>query len=354
MDKPAEQFLQELEQLNSYIEYMQLNFYLRFKFVQGLDGAESLRRLVNQYSFDADTVSAQKRNYRVLKKLMASLEALLSDYEQRISSMREISRPRMTKKVKQLFEEGNFREYEEADYWENDISFYEHLSTLDPEVEKRHIDAAPGSDEFYSQYTVNDYKRALEIMKYDAYMQEREELEMHYNLLKDYPVHFKLFDMHNPVNIYRQSFISLMASFDAAIFDLFRKIYKKDFFAIEGLTGKSAKISLASFNSYEDLREKTSEEYLGKVYVSELLRVLHKYNAALFMIDHRDVYDDLCEVISRRNAHIHNKGKADQKYFEKGNGATKYGIKKGQYLPIDSLYYRNASDLLKKFILNFN
>lgn len=354
MAKSTEQFLQELVQLNSYIEYMEQNFYLRFRFVQGLEGAETLGRLVNQYSFDSDTVSAQKRNYRVLKKLMASLENLLLEYEQKISSMQEINRPRMTKKVKQLFEEGNFREYEEADYWENNISFYEHLSRLDPEMEKRHIDSAPGSEEYYSQYTVNDYKRALEIMKYDAYVQEKEELEMHYELLKDYPVHFKLFDMHNPVNIYRQSFISLLASFDAAIFEIFRKIYKKDFFVIEGLTGRSPKISLAGFNSYEELREKVMDEYLSKVYASELLRILHSYNVQMFLIDARDIYDDLCEIISRRNAHIHNKGNADQKYFEKGNGAIKYGIKNGQYLPIDSLYYRNTSDLLQKFIMKFD
>ena len=353
MTKPTEQFLQEVVQLNSYIEYMEQNFYLRFRFVQGLEGAETLGRLVNQYSFDADTISAQKRNYRVLKKLMESLETLLLDYEQKISLMREIKRPRMTNKVKQLFEEGNFREYEEADYWENDVSFYEHLSGLDPEVEKRNIDSAPGSEEYYSQYTVKDYKRALEIMKYDAYKQEKDELEMHYELLKDYPVHFRLFDMHNPVNIYRQSFISLLASFDAAIFDLFRKIYKKDFFVIEGLTGRSPKISLASYSSYDELREKVMDEYLGKVYAAELLRVLHSFKVQVFLVDGIDIYDDLCEIISRRNAHIHNKGNADQKYFEKGNGAVKYGIKNGQYLPIDSMYYRNVSNLLQKFIMNF-
>ena len=354
MDKPAEQFLEELEQLNSYIEYMQQNFYLRFRFVQGLDGAESLGRLVSQYSFDAATITAQKKNYRILKKLMKSLEDLLSNYEQRIASMREVSRPRMTKKVRQLFEEGNFREYEEADYWEQDKSFLEHLSALSPEVEKMHIDSAPGSEEFYSQYTVNDYKRALEIMKYDAYMQEKDELERNYSLLKDYPVHFKLFDMYEPVNIYRQSFISLMASFDAAIFDLFRKIYKKDFFKIERITGETGKIALSKFNSYDELRETTIDEYLNRAYVSELLRILHEYKLPLFCVDNKDIYDDLCEFISRRNAHIHNKGKADQKYFERGNGASKYGIKKGQYLPIDSLYYKCSADLLKSFIHNFD
>ena len=42
-----------------------------------------------------------------------------------------------------------------------------------------------------------------------------------------------------------------------------------------------------------------------------------------------------------------------QKYFEKGNGAQKYGIKIGKYVPIDSLYFSESAKLLESFVNNF-
>ena len=352
-NKAKQRFIDEMNQLNNYVLYMQENFYLRYSFIKGIDGIDGITELVEKFSFDTSSKNAVDKNYRILKKIIAQTERAISEYQSQIDARQTVARPRYTSKVRKLFDEGNFRAYEEASYLDEGQTFYEFLCELDAATEKRNIDAAPGSEEYYREYTVSDYQRAIDIMKAEEYLEESDRLERHYSWLKDYVVHFKLYDIRNPVNIYRQSFISLMAIFDATVFDLFEKMFHKDFFAIDKITEKSNKIQLSNYNSFKELQKSRIDDYLKSVYVAEVLRVMHEYNAMLFLINGVDRYDDLLELIARRNIHIHNKGIADQKYFEKGNGAQKYGIKIGKYVPIDSLYFSESAKLLESFVNNF-
>lgn len=112
------------------------------------------------------------------------------------------------------------------------------------------------------------------------------------------------------------------------------------------------KITLDEYDSFSNLKNQVIHDQLQGVYVSEILRVLYKFKKDFFRISENDMYEDILEFISRRNCHIHNKGKVDQKYFEKGNGADKYNVKKGSYLPIDCGYFKYVSTTLQLFIQN--
>lgn len=224
-----QQFIDEAKQLDDYILYMQENFYFRFSVLKRIDGTEELEKYVVKYVFESNSPSSQMKNYRILKKLISGIEELICFYKVKRDEIPEMVKPRYTAKVKRLFEEGNFKEYMEASYFDNSKSYYEYLLSLNPSTVKREIDNATGSEEYYSEYTVKDYERAIKIIQYEELIQEQVDLVDDYNLLKDYPIHFSLYDMYNPVNIYRQSFISIMASFDATVFDLFKKIYQNNF-----------------------------------------------------------------------------------------------------------------------------
>jgi hypothetical protein len=72
------------------------------------------------------------------------------------------------------------------------------------------------------------------------------------------------------INVLRQGFVLLMTTFDAAVFDLVRIAFRKNFFRLIGIFGKQDKISLEAIGeagSLEALRDQMVEEQLKKRYV---------------------------------------------------------------------------------------
>ena len=81
------------------------------------------------------------------------------------------------------------------------------------------------------------------------------------------------------------------------------------------------------------------------------MKLLYKYRRDYFVIEDRDVYKDLCEIIARRNLHIHKRGIIDQGYFSQSQG-NKYNLKCGDVAYIKSEYYLEISVMLVSFIKN--
>jgi hypothetical protein len=347
-------FIDEIHQTDSYIYYMHDNFYLRFKDVRFIDGIEKLEKLIKNYSFTNNSRNKTLSNYRLLKKLVKELYELYTKYLLEFNLKQKISVPRMSAKVKKLLEEGNLEGIIEPMYNVNQHkTYYDFLKAQNANEVKADIDCDYNSRKYYSEYTVANYIIALNILAAKEYNKEIDELEYNVQWLEDFRIHFKLYDVKNPINIYRQSFILIMAAFDAAVFDLVKELFKDNFFQAMPLLNAKGKIDISSLNEYRnfsEMKEREIENNLGKIYISEVLGVLYKYNKSLFIIDGIDIYNDILEMVSRRNIHLHNKGIIDQKYFEKGNGSQKYKLKKGQYAEIDSSYYFDISNKLEEFI----
>lgn len=132
---------------------------------------------------------------------------------------------------------------------------------------------------------------------------------------------YSIFEEKNPINIYRQAFILLMTAFDATIVDLYNET-------------------------------KTKEVSNGNKYAVNIVEKLYKDKSHIFIINEQDVYDNVLEMIQRRNLHVHRKGIVDDKYFIKGNG-KQLGLHIGDYATIDYEYFLTSYEILREFVANF-
>lgn len=82
------------------------------------------------------------------------------------------------------------------------------------------------------------------------------------------------------------------------------------------------------------------------------MEIVYKYDRSIFSIEGNDRYQDIMEIIQRRNLHVHKKGIVDNKYFTKGNG-REVGLRNGDYAVIDDAYFNQAVEVLEKFVDGF-
>ncbi len=155
------------------------------------------------------------------------------------------------------------------------------------------------------------------------------------------------------INSLRQGFILLMTAFDAAIFDLVRVAFRQDFFGLIGTFGKQEKISferIGKSKSFEACRDQVIEERLKGMYVKDLLFLFR----SLGVITDDKIFARLVEIVFRRNVHIHNGGKVDERYLERDDkGVPKYNLddlKVGEIARIDLNYWESAVELSDAFI----
>ncbi len=147
-----------------------------------------------------------------------------------------------------------------------------------------------------------------------------------------------------------------MTAFDAAVFDIAELIITCHFFDFcnkneEILSDKYELKEIIKAGSFSSFQSEVIEKILKNNYVSGLLKLLYKYRRDYFVIEDRDVYKDLCEIIARRNLHIHKRGIIDQGYFSQSQG-NKYNLKCGDVAYIKSEYYLEISVMLVSFIKN--
>jgi hypothetical protein len=161
------------------------------------------------------------------------------------------------------------------------------------------------------------------------------------------------------INILRQGFILLLTAFDAAVFDLVRVAFNKDFFSLIGVFGKQEKISLqtlARYCSFDQFRDEVIEEQLKSLYLKELLFLLDGLGVQCVDKERGERLVDLVELVMRRNVHVHNRGIVDERYLERDEQGTPryniYNLSLGSIAEIDAPYWEHANLLCRNCVEN--
>ena len=121
--------------------------------------------------------------------------------------------------------------------------------------------------------------------------------------------------------------------------------------ANENLLKDSYKLKeIARFGSFENFKADIISKILKDNYASGLLKMLHIYNPDYFIDDNGvEYYNSICEIIARRNLHIHKRGIVDEDYFIQAQG-NEYNFAIGDIAYIRSEYYLNATAYLECLI----
>jgi hypothetical protein len=155
---------------------------------------------------------------------------------------------------------------------------------------------------------------------------------------------------------WRQSFITIMARFDATIFDIVRAGFHNDFFRVfMAFVSKSQiKIELkriADLGSFEKLQTELVNDQLKGKYLRELILTLRGIDVPdVTELEEAD-YHRLIEVILRRNLHLHNNVVVDQKYLH--DAETIYNVDQfclGDFATIDLEYLSRARRLVITYV----
>jgi hypothetical protein len=194
------------------------------------------------------------------------------------------------------------------------------------------------------------------------YIYEKNKLADLYNikaLFEEFDFKLKLFSPQSEISLNRQAFILLMTIFDATLFDLVRLALKKDFFSLISIFGKQEKLSLKDFSSYtsfENFRDRIIEECLRNKYLKDLLFILEAQNISCIDQAEGNQFIHIIEMIQRRNIHVHNRGKVDEKYLEKdSDGKPKYNIHNlslNDDAEITKEYLEHANRLCKNSVIS--
>lgn len=147
-----------------------------------------------------------------------------------------------------------------------------------------------------------------------------------------------------------------MTSFDATLFDLFKKLLEDNFFDLAEKIKYEKKYTIkeiVNYSSFNAFMENTVDEMVAGKYAADLLEILYNYNNSLFLVEGNNIFPTVLEMVQRRNLHIHKSGIVNEKYFTKGNGGS-LGLSIGDYTIIDKTYYVQASKNLTQLIVNID
>lgn len=350
-------YIDELTNLNEYIGYMNDTLsYNLLKVSNEIDNSE-LKIAVRKLSFFKQI---EENNDDVLDDIKVALEKSLNELNQNIENVKTIKAPRLSKKVNWLLnvDGGNLRKYvfsflnieiSDLDHFEINKLLYEKLDNLNADIIKELC------EENYLDKKINgckvDYEKVLDKIKFDT-----AEIYKGYCYNKIYDVEnlinqIKLYNGGYAINVYKQAFITLMTIFEATIKDMFRCLFKNNFYCVYKYINNTIKEDLKEYNTFDEMVEKIVNKYVDEKYISQIIEVLKKYNKDLF-VDNMgvDMYSDVVELISRRNIHIHNKGNVDQKYLQKTSNAYLKGYKMNDFLPINFSYYIHATRITQKIV----
>ena len=191
-------------------------------------------------------------------------------------------------------------------------------------------------------------------------MQSREssDLQNLTGMIEDLEITIRMSRGDAEIDIYRQSFITLMTIFDATVFDLVKLALKRDFFGLIGFFSKQDRISLeriGKYQSFEDFRDDIVEEQLKSKYLKDILFVLDSQKITLTDSQEGGKFIHLIELVLRRNIHVHNRGRVDNKYLEANeNGSPKYniyGLISGSIANIGVAYWERANRLCQNSVI---
>jgi len=155
-------------------------------------------------------------------------------------------------------------------------------------------------------------------------------------------------DLNNTLNVNRQSFILLMSSFDATIFDMTKKLLEERFYQyIAEFCQPDYKLRMKDFENFtsgQDMIDSVVDECLKQQYLKDLFKIYKK----LEVFDDKVLFKNLMEITNRRNVHLHKSGICDEQYVTSYNLFSK---NKGEYLEISENYLIASIDYCSKFVI---
>ena len=190
--------------------------------------------------------------------------------------------------------------------------------------------------------------KAIYILK----LRKRQDLQHIENGAEEIAMALRILKPDTDINVLRQGFILLMTVFDATMFDLMRVALRKSFFSLVGDFGKQDKVALGSlsrYGSFEEFRDQVIEAQLKTKYLKDILAILE--NKHVKCVDEATGLGliHLREMVQRRNIHIHNRGRVDERYLERDDeGIPRYNVYNlpvGSVAQIDSLYWEMSNRL---------
>jgi hypothetical protein len=171
-------------------------------------------------------------------------------------------------------------------------------------------------------------------------------------------VALKMSSQKENMNILRQGFINLMAIFDVIMFDIVRVVLMNNFFNLIEHFNKPTKArkeitisinGLHNYSSFEDFKEKIIEAHLKNCYLKDILLILEKLDTFHSKTKGKYEFGRLIELIMRRNIHLHNGGRVDERYLEE-EATHIYGLELNVIAVITSEYWELANQLCKECV----
>lgn len=214
------------------------------------------------------------------------------------------------------------------------------------------------SEDEYPYYNEEMIDYAISAAVYILHSRELHNLQEALGAINEVEIALRMSDPDAEINTLRQSFILLMTIFDATMFDITRVALKTKFFTLIGTFAKQERIpldTLSKFVSFEELRDNTIEDQLRSKYLKEILFILNDLRVTC--VDETSEYRfiHLIEMVLRRNVHIHNRGRVDEKYLERDNkGKPRYNIYNllpGAVAHIDMPYWELANRLCRDCVI---
>jgi hypothetical protein len=150
------------------------------------------------------------------------------------------------------------------------------------------------------------------------------------------------------INILRQSFLLLMTAFDAAVFDIMRAAMRDHFFQLIAVIPARKAIKSDEWGQFDDFpqfRDKHIEQHLKGHYLKDLLKILRDKRVPYCSTEDNDELR-LTEIINRRNVHVHNRGRVDDRYLEVPDVVLD-DLEEDDLAPIEDWYLEEAERITK-------
>lgn len=347
-------FHEEQEYLQKYVEFLQ------FKTAVSKTDIRELSNILSKYYLLALKYETDWKSWNDPFELseLENIYSQLHGAKERIkSSLAEVETELNAIKVPEGLRSTDMRSYEGEliqfmlEGLDGDLSAV-NIEAVKQEAIRQSEEIARMGDSKIPSEDVLDF--AMESAIYITKSKKHNELAYAYEKSNEIEIAVRMQRPEAEINVLRQGFVLLMTIFDATVFDLMRVALRKDFFRLIGVVGKQDKVPLESlnkYNSFDKFRDEIIEEQLKPKYVKDILAILENQNVQYVDSSTGFKAIHLKEMIQRRNIHIHNRGRIDEKYMERdNNGAPRYNIYNlaiGSVAQVDFSYWEMANRLCK-------
>jgi len=356
----CDRFIEEQEYIQKYIEFVQHKtamFESQVTEVSNILSKYDLIKIERRSLAWRESYSHEELQ-QIYDQLKRTIPAIASESEKTASELESLQEPPGLYSIDVRTPEGECIQYmiEALEYKSSPANIEESCRDLMEQIRVHNLEMGDGDP---SIYTGDMVEYAAQGAVYILASRKLNELNYVLKQIGDIDIVLRMDTPDAEINVLRQVFITLMTIYDATIFDMMRVALKSDFFALISVFGKSDKVSLeklGQYSSFEDFRDEVIEDQLKPKYLKDILLILNSLGVPLIKKEGEDKFIHLLELVLRRNIHIHNKGRVDERYLEKDqNGTPRYNIYKlalGDMACIDQGYWNLANRICRNCVVS--